>query len=120
MNISTGVDIIETERIEKAINRNSKFINEIYTSKEIEYCENKGKEKYKSYAVRFAAKEAYVKALGTGFSSKNIPKQIEILNNKEGKPFIYIDGKKKDNCELSMSHSKFYAVAYVLIVKEDK
>jgi len=120
MKLLTGIDIIEIDRIKKAIDNNKLFLNRIYTKKEIKYCENKKNGKYQSYAARFAAKEAYVKALGKGFSSKLIPKNIEIINNKKGKPQIYINGNKKNNCELSISHSKLYAVAQVVIVKEKK
>jgi len=119
MNISTGVDIVEIQRVQKAIEKSEKFLNKVYTKHEIAYCKGKGKQQYKSFAARFAAKEAYVKALGTGFSSTIPPENIEIRNNKEGKPYIYIEGQKIENCDISLSHSKEYAVAYVVIYKEE-
>jgi len=120
MNISTGVDIVEIQRIQKAILKSETFLNKIYTKHEITYCKEKGKQQYKSFAARFAAKEAYVKALGTGFLATIPPKSIEVRNNKEGKPYIYIEGKKIKNCDISLSHSKEYAVAYVVIYKEEE
>ncbi|MBN2852422.1 MAG: holo-ACP synthase [Clostridia bacterium] len=119
MKLSTGVDIVEIQRVKQAIEKNDAFINRVYTKNEIDYCEGKGREKYKSYAARFAAKEAYSKAMGTGFGGTLSPVSIEVINNKEGKPYIYINGEKKENCDVSLSHSKMYAVAYVVIFKEE-
>ena len=70
-----GTDIVEVERIKKAIERTEKFKINVFSTKEIEYCENK-KNKYESYAGKFAAKEAYFKAKGT--SSVNAHKYIRI------------------------------------------
>lgn len=106
-----GVDIIEVERIKKAIEKHNGFKERVFTKKEIEYCENK-KNKYESYAARFSAKEAFVKALGTGFTDEISFLNIEILNDINGKPNIVYKGKKY---ELSMSHEKKYSIAMVVI-----
>jgi len=122
MNLAHGVDIIEIQRIEKAILSNPRFISKIYTSSEIAYCESK-KPKYPSYAVRFAAKEAFLKALGTGWSAGITFADIEISNDLAGKPFITLYGQGKIifettqyvNILLSMSHSKHSAIASVIL-----
>ena len=106
-----GVDIVEVTRIKNAIEKNNGFLEKVFTKKEIEYCE-KRKNKYQSYAGRFSAKEAFVKALGTGFNDEVSFKDIEILNDELGKPNI----KYKDyNIELSISHEQNYAVAMVIM-----
>lgn len=124
MAILCGVDIIEIERIKKAFEKQGQaFRNRIFTEREIAYCESRKVTKYQSYSVRFAAKEALVKALGTGISKGIEPKDIEILNDTHGKPYAVLKGKAKEyfialkgkNVSLSLSHCKSYAVAYVVI-----
>ena len=89
--IGNGVDIVENKRISKLIN-NNEFIKRIFTNKEIKFSKNiKNKTNY--YAKRFAAKEAFVKALGTGFRNNINFSDIEIINNKLGKPKINISKK---------------------------
>lgn len=116
-----GTDIIEIERIKEAINRTSAFKTKVYSLKEIEYIEKK-KHPYASYAGRFAAKEAISKALGTGVRGFSL-NDIEILNDELGKPvvFFYNEIKKvaKDlKIQLSISHSREYAVSTVILYKE--
>lgn len=104
-----GIDIVEVSRIKNALEK-PKFKENIFTEKEIQYCESK-KNKFESYAGRFASKEALAKALGTGFNNLSFL-DIEILNDELGKPYI----KYKDyEINLSISHEKNYAVAVVLI-----
>lgn len=121
MQISCGTDIIEIERIKKAIQENGeKFIDTIYTQKEKEYCESRNKAKYQHYAVRFAAKEAIYKALSKILKDENNTKwkDVEILNNEEGKPEIKFMKKiqKIKDIDISLSHCKEYAVATVTIL----
>lgn len=122
MKISCGTDIIEISRIEKAINNtNERFIYEIYTAKEIEYCESKGKAKYEHYAARFAAKEAIFKAISNMLDNKySITWQnAQILNNRDGRPYIeFIDKEFKqiESIDISLSHCKEYAIANVVIM----
>ena len=89
MNFTCGTDIIEIDRIKKSIEQlEEKFLNKIYTEKEIMYCEGKKKAKYQHYAARFAAKEAVSKALGTGFRDGIYLADIEIISDEWGKPFV--------------------------------
>lgn len=124
MAILCGVDIIEVDRIKNSIdNLGDSFKNKVFSTGEIEYCEEKKKAKYQSYAARFAAKEAVSKAFGTGFGSRLSWREIEIYNDELGKPYVSLNGKAKDlfeemngiNISLSLSHCKDYAIAYVLI-----
>lgn len=117
MKITCGTDIIEVERIKKAIEKNKeKFLNEIYTKKEIQYCEAKKVKKYEHYAARFAAKEAIFKAISNTLKNKYdlTWKDAEILNNEEGRPYVILNKEKikKDiQIEISLSHIKEYAIA---------
>ncbi len=114
-----GTDIIEIDRIERAVKEyGKKFLKRIFTDKELSYCERRGKLKFPELAVRFAAKEAYSKALGTGMKGIHW-KKIEIVNNNQGKPHIAIEGKVLKNVHVSLSHSENSAVA-CLIIEEEK
>lgn len=116
-----GTDIIEISRIREAINRTSSFKRKVYTEKEIEYIEKK-KEPYASYAGRFAAKEAVSKALGTGVRGFSL-NDVEILNDELGKPTVTLYNNLLNHAEdfkiqISISHSREYAVSTVIIYKE--
>ena len=125
MNIfGIGTDIVSVDRIKNSL-KNKNFINRIFNEKEILKCK-KIKTSINCYAKRFAAKEAFSKALGTGISNGINFNEIVILNKKSGKPFIYIIGKtkkilhkkfrrKKTKISLSLSDEKKYAVAFVTI-----
>ena len=113
-----GVDIIEIERIEEAVSRwGERFLNRIYTEAELSICLQRAP----ALAVRFAAKEAVMKALGTGINGVGW-REIEVLSNSDGKPLIYLYGgaqKKADelglvDIDISLSHSREYAVASVV------
>ena len=100
MNITCGTDIIEIERIKKSIeDTNGKFINEIYTKNEIEYCENRKRQKYQHYAARFAGKEAVFKAISIILENKyDISwKDIEIIDDQNGRPHINFINKISKN-----------------------
>jgi holo-[acyl-carrier protein] synthase len=127
MNIfGIGTDIVNINRLKKSLKKNGKqFKNKIFTKKEILYCENK-KNSTAYYAKRFAAKEALVKALGTGFRKNITFKNIIISNNNYGKPSITLKGsansflKKKINYKkykiyLSLSDDLPWAQATVII-----
>ena len=120
MKIRTGVDIIEIERIKQSIEEtDGRFCERVYTQKEIEYCESKKAQKYQHYAARFAAKEASFKAISQLLDNKfDIEwKDIEILNDENGRPYVNL--LKKDinieDIDISISHCKTYAVASVVI-----
>ena len=122
--LGIGVDIIENKRIGKSI-KNSKFRNRIYTSKELAQSSLiKNKNSY--FAKRFAAKEAFAKAIGTGFRKNLNFKDIEIINDKMGKPYYKITSKitkfvkkkfnvTKFNCFLSISDETDYSTAFTII-----
>ncbi len=125
--VGNGVDIIENRRIKKSLKIKG-FINRIFTQKEI----NKSKKlnnKVNFLAKRFAAKEAFVKALGEGFRNNVNFNDIEILNDKKGRPLINVSQnikkilKKKFKLNkykifLSLSDERKYSIAYVIINKQ--
>ena len=122
--LGIGVDIIENKRIEKSI-KNRNFKKRIYSSKELIESE-KINNKVAFFSKRFAAKEAFSKALGTGFRMNLNFKDIEVINDKMGKPH-YVKNKKitkliqkkyktkKFNCFLSISDEKKYSTAFAII-----
>lgn len=135
MKITTGIDIIEVERIKNAIEElGNTFLNKIYTKKEIEYCEKPNSTvKYQHYAARFAVKEAVFKAISNYVQDRDdrLWASIEIINLEGGKPSINVEkltsniNKTVDNIELkdmdiSISHIKDYAVASVVAVFEER
>ena len=120
MIIGIGTDIIEIERVRHAVSHEH-FKNRVFTVNEQDYCESRGAQSVASYAARFAAKEAFFKALGTGiFTSLN---EVEILNDAAGKPEIFLYGDVKSFAEelnvrkifVSLSHCKNYATAFVTL-----
>ena len=123
MKIYTGTDIIEIERVKNSIESiGKKFIEEIYTQKEIEYCESKKNAKYQHYAARFAAKESIFKAVSKLLNNKfDISwKNAEIINDENGRPYInFLNTKiieKIEDIDISISHCKEYAVATVVVM----
>ena len=117
-----GTDLFEVHRMSERLLKEPEFAKNIFTSKEIEYCE-KLKNKAQSYAARFAAKEAFFKALGTGWRNGLSFEEVEVLNDTFGKPELHLTGKSKivvekmeiSNIHLSISHTKNYALAFVII-----
>ncbi|CAM3068904.1 holo-ACP synthase [Streptobacillus ratti] len=109
-----GVDIVEVKRIEKAIIKSEHFLKTVFSEKEIEYCEKKIN-KYESYSARFAVKEAYLKAIGTGITDISL-NNIEIINSESGKPFLYVNGELIDG-DVSLSHTETLAIANVVLKK---
>jgi holo-[acyl-carrier protein] synthase len=126
MIFGTGTDIIEVSRIEKAATRTQAFLDKVFTKNEQAYCEAQKAGKYQSYAARYAAKEAFFKALGTGYRHGMAFREIEVVNNKWGKPEMAVHGKVKTfvtehhiaAMHLSLSHIKETAVAFVVLEKE--
>ena len=122
MEIKTGTDIIEISRIKKSIEEtDNKFIERVFTDKEIEYCESKKTQKYQHYAVRFAEKEAVFKSISDKLKNKyEIEwKDIEILNDLSGRPYVNILNSKISNLkniDISLSHCKEYAIASVVVL----
>ena len=121
MIIGIGNDIIEIERIEKAISKEG-FKNKVYTQRELENIRKRGN-RTETYAGIFSAKEAISKAIGTGVREFSLT-DLEILNDDLGKPYVVVSEKldkilrnKKENyqIEISISHSKKYATAMAII-----
>lgn len=121
--VGCGIDLVKIERIEKIIKRwGDNFTSGIFTISEREYCEKKNDNKYQSYAGKFAAKEALLKALGLGLRGVNW-KEIEITNNELGQPIIDTSGKLKNialtkgvsKYFITISHTKEYAIAEVIL-----
>ena len=122
MIVGIGNDIIEIERIEKAISKES-FKDKIYTQRELENIKKRGN-RAETYAGVFSAKEAISKAIGTGVREFSLT-DLEILNDDLGKPYVVVSekldkiikSKKEDyQIEISISHSKKYATAIAVIV----
>jgi holo-[acyl-carrier protein] synthase len=125
MIIGTGIDIIEVSRIEKVMSRDIGFRDKIFTPVEIGYCESK-KTKYQHYAARFSAKEAMLKAIGTGWRFGIRFADIEVYHDELGKPHIRVFEKAKEllaslsvsKIHVSLSHLKEMATAIVIIESE--
>ncbi len=112
-----GIDIIEVRRIKNLMDKyGDKFFNRILTQNEISYCKHFPNPEV-HFAGRFASKEAYSKAIGTGVSKDFRWKDIEILNDKRGKPYIHHLSENefsKFHFEISISHTKDYGCAVVV------
>ena len=126
MKIQTGIDIIEVERIQEAIEKGGDhFKNRIYTEQEIAYCESKKKTKYQHYAARFAAKEAVYKAISNLISDRSdvLWKQIEVEQDENGRPLIQkkkIEKIELEGIDISLSHLQGLAVASVVVMIKEK
>ncbi|MHC1706700.1 MAG: holo-ACP synthase [Bacteroidales bacterium] len=117
-----GTDIIEVSRVGGLITRGDNFKEGVFTPGEIEYCESK-RHKNQHYAARFAAKEAFLKALGTGWAFGISFIQVDVFNDELGKPEIRLKGKAEEYVKekginkiyVSITHLKDYAVAMVVL-----
>lgn len=125
MIVSIGIDIVEVYRIRETLARTPRFAERVFTEKEREYCEAKGAAAAQSYAARFAAKEAFLKALKTGWRGKITWQDMEILNDTQGVPSLEIKGEARillenlgaDKIHISISHTTEHAVAQVILEK---
>jgi holo-[acyl-carrier protein] synthase len=129
MIISTGVDLAEVARIQRALDHprtGARFRQRVFTEKEIAYCESKRRGKYESYAGRFAAKEAVMKALGRGWGAQVCWRDIEVARAPGGKPDILLHDKTAGRAErlgirrwtLSITHTAAHGMAYVIALGE--
>ena len=117
-----GIDIVDVKRIAQKIGKGAGFRELVFTPVEIAYCDSK-KNKYEHYAARFAAKEAFFKAIGTGWRNGTAFNEIEITNDANGKPLISFLGAtaiaveelKPGKISVSLSHIKTMATAVVII-----
>ena len=121
-----GTDIIEIERVKQKVDKPLGFKEKVFSAIEIEICEAKGALKYQSYAGRFAAKEAFLKAVGVTWIDEYDLTEIEILNEESGKPYFKLRGtierwlkeQKIKFTHLTISHSKEFATAIVILEDE--
>jgi holo-[acyl-carrier protein] synthase len=123
--LGTGIDLIEVERIERALKRphtGARFRARVFTEGEVEYCESRGRPRYQSYAGRFAAKEATMKALGTGWNRNVGWGEIEVIRQRGQAPTIQLSGKAAQfaskrgitGFHLSITHTATTAMAHVI------
>ena len=121
----TGIDVIEVDRIERALTRpatGERFRARVFTPGEIKYCESRGLPRYQSYAARFAAKEATMKALGTGWNRNVGWSEIEVVRERGKAPTIALSGKAAAFAQrkqitrfhLSITHTAAQAIAHVI------
>jgi holo-[acyl-carrier protein] synthase len=122
MIIGTGIDIIEVERVAQRVGSDNGFRELVFSKNEILYCESKAFP-YQHYAGRFAAKEAFLKAIGRGWDSGLILHEIEVVNLPNGKPELRLSGQTEKELAylgirsvwLSLSHLKSIATAIVVL-----
>ncbi len=119
-----GTDIVEVDRIKNAVQKwGDKFLRRIFDDDEISYC-HRNKNPFPSLAARFAAKEAFIKAISGVEAGGRTPKlsDIVILNHLSGKPYIDLRGDLKERyvINLTLSHERHYAVATVIVETNEK
>ena len=126
MIVGIGTDLVEIRRIESILDRRrERFVDRIYTSAECVYCDKKASS-FQEYAARFAAKEAVMKALGTGRSRGVAWRDIEVVNEPSGRPTIRMTGRAAEraraigaqHCHLTLSHDGGFAIATVVFEGE--
>lgn len=123
--VGTGIDTIEVERVERALTRpltGGRFRTRVFTAAEIAYCESRGHGRFQSYAARFAAKEATMKALGTGWNRNVGWSEIEVVRERGHAPTVRLSGKAAAlgarrmiaRFHLSLTHTAATAIAHVI------
>ena len=123
MIISIGIDIIEVARVREVLARTPRFTERVFTAAERAYCDSRGAVAAQHYAARFAAKEAALKALQTGWRGGIGWQDVEVASRDTGAPFLVFHGLVKDLFEksgataahLSMSHTSEHAIAEVIL-----
>jgi holo-[acyl-carrier protein] synthase len=121
----TGIDMIEVERVARALTRprtGERFRERVYTEREVAYCESRGRPRFQSYAARFAAKEAAMKAMGTGWNRNVGWREIEVVRERGQAPTIVLWGKAAEYARrkritafhLSITHTEASAMAHVI------
>ena len=123
MIIGVGVDIVEVSRIQKMLDEyDDSALMKIFTDDEISYCNSFGNRKYEHFAARFAIKEAFSKAIGTGLTNSFSFRDVGIINQTSGKPQLVLYGKMKElwgnsQIHISIAHTEENAIGYVIIEK---
>lgn len=127
MVVSTGIDIVDIARVRKiAAEHGEKLKNRVFTEEEIAYCDSRPNPE-RHFAGKWAAKEAVVKALGTGWAHEVLYKNIEIINDSYGKPVVRLNGKAEtisrtksiDRISISIAHEDAFAVAVAVGIAMD-
>src|SRR5438105_2626753 len=123
MIVAIGIDLVEIDRIEEVFKRRGdRFRGRVFTDQEVSYCENRAT-RFASYAARFAAKEAVMKALGTGWSDGIRWRDVEVVPGNSGAPTIQLHGRALErlreigavNAHVSLTHSGNMAIAQVIL-----
>lgn len=122
MILGTGIDIIEVERVAERVGRNQGFKELVFSPDEIRYCESKAFP-FQHYAARFAAKEAFLKAIGRGWDSGLVLHEIEIMHEENGRPVLRLTGNTAmalkplgiREIRVSLAHLKSMATAIVIL-----
>ena len=123
--VGLGVDIVDIDRIKKAIDKTPNFLEFTYTDNEIQYCKSSTRWA-EHFSTHFAAKEAVLKALGNGFADGIGPKDVEVVHNKKGKPYIVLRGAAKKVADekgvlsipISLSFTKSEAVGFAIALTD--
>jgi holo-[acyl-carrier protein] synthase len=123
MIISIGIDFIEVERVRAVLRRTPRFVERVFTTLEREYCDVRGVVAPQHYAARFAAKEAMLKALQTGWSGGIAWQDVEVASQASGAPYLKLHGRVLELYEqsgalrshLSISHTTEHAIAQVIL-----
>jgi len=123
LHLSVGVDIVGIERVERLITRNNGIEHRVFTPREIAYCSGK-RRRYEHLAARFAAKEAVLKAIGTGLGGRMRWTDVEVVHGLAGRPQVALDGEVAEEAsrrgiaqiDVSLSHAAEYAVAQAVAV----
>ncbi|MGE5480152.1 MAG: holo-ACP synthase [Chloroflexota bacterium] len=116
-----GIDIVEVDRIRQSvISYGERFLARIFTDAERSYCDSYGEKSALHYAARFAAKEAFSKAIGTGITKGFKFKDFSIANEAGGKPYAILEGETREKygalkCHVTLSHTEINAAAYVTL-----
>ncbi len=127
MIMGSGIDIVEVKRIKRAVEKwGDSFLKKVFTDRELDYANSK-RFAYQHLAARFATKEAVLKAFGGGWSRTLPWKDVEVVNDKNGKPEIIVHGEAKkvynkrkiERILVSMSHTKEHAIANAILVTSD-
>ena len=124
--ITIGIDAVEINRVKKAIERHPSFQKRFYTEREEAYALSRKTHAFESFASSFAAKEAFYKAMRTGFR-EGAWKEVEVLRDEYGAPYIVLHGRTKEMAEergiveicLSVTHTREFALAEVLLRREE-
>jgi holo-[acyl-carrier protein] synthase len=125
MIVSIGIDIIEVRRIREVLSRTPRFVERVFTSAERAYCNSRGAVAAEHYAARFAAKEAALKALQTGWRGGISWQDVEIASRESGAPYLIFHGQVETlfaksgatQAHLSLSHTSEHAIAEVILEK---